>query len=79
VDCPFCHRLLYSRSHRACGYCGRDLPEECVFSPEEIEAIDAEQAEIAARRAAMKEAEEEERRTRQRNPSSAPMFFPPMA
>jgi hypothetical protein len=62
MDCPFCHRLLYSRSHRACGFCGRDLPPECLFSAEEITAIDAEQAEIAARRVAMKEAEEERRR-----------------
>ncbi len=47
MDCPNCKRLLYSRQHKHCGFCGAELPPGVVFSAEEIAAVQAEQQAIA--------------------------------
>jgi hypothetical protein len=68
MNCPHCDRLLYSRQHPRCGYCGGLLPEEMRLEPHEIDEIKAEIREIDARRAKSKEKEEEEREAvRRRN------------
>lgn len=64
MNCPACNRLLYSRSRKACGFCGAELPAEVMFSGEEIAAIRAEQAAIEVRRAREKAKEEEEMKER---------------
>lgn len=62
--CPKCNRLLYSRRHQACGFCGAVLPAELLFSEEEIKGVNAELAKIEEERLKeqlQKEAEEKQR------------------
>jgi hypothetical protein len=61
MNCPHCQRLLYSRSQKKCGYCGKELPAEVLFSEAEVEKIRAEQQAINHRRALAKTKEEEEK------------------
>lgn len=68
MNCPHCHRLLYSRQHPRCGYCGEPLPEGVRLEDHEIAEIKEEIREIDARRAKAKEKEEKEREAiRRRN------------
>ena len=62
MNCPSCKRLLYSRQHKNCGFCGAELPPEALFSQDEIAAIKTEQEAIAIRRAKAKAKDEEEKR-----------------
>jgi fructose-1,6-bisphosphatase/sedoheptulose 1,7-bisphosphatase-like protein len=62
MNCPNCHRLLYSRQHQNCGFCGAELPPGVVFSAAEIAAVQAEQQAIAVRRAQVRAKEEEAER-----------------
>jgi hypothetical protein len=62
MNCPSCNRLLYSRQHKTCGFCGAVLPPEFLLSDDEIAAIKIEQGAIAVRRAKAKAKEEEEKR-----------------
>ncbi|MBL6765040.1 MAG: hypothetical protein ISQ14_08790 [Verrucomicrobiae bacterium] len=62
MNCPSCNRLLYSRQHKTCGFCGSELPPEVLLSDDEVAAIKTEQAAIAIRRAKAKAKEEEEKR-----------------
>ena len=74
MKCPHCHRLLYSRQHPRCGYCGALLPEGVRLAGYEIDEMKAEIREIDARRAVAKEKEEierEERRRREQNLDTA--------
>ena len=64
VCCPYCERIIYSRQHRKCGYCGKELPSELLLSEAEIAQLKAEEAAIAERRAKAKAKEEEDRRKR---------------
>jgi hypothetical protein len=75
VKCPHCQRLLYSRRHKKCGFCGKELPPEVLFSEDEVEAIKAEQEDIAKRRAADKEEEEEKRKRGSGEGADVPMDF----
>lgn len=68
MNCPHCRRVLYSRQHPRCGFCGEPLPEEFRLAPHEIDEIKAEIREIDARRSRAKEKEAEEREAiRRRN------------
>src|SRR5689334_20375889 len=58
MNCPNCDRLLYSRQHKTCGFCGAELSSEVRLSDEEIAAMKAEQEAIAVRRAIAKAEEE---------------------
>jgi hypothetical protein len=40
MNCPHCQRLLYNRKLKSCGFCGEELPPECLFSEEELAKID---------------------------------------
>ena len=62
MDCPNCHRLIYSRQHKNCGYCGTALPAELLLTPAELAALKSEQREIDERLARMKAEEERERK-----------------
>jgi hypothetical protein len=66
MNCPHCHRVLYSRQHPRCGFCGEPLPDEFRLADHEIDDIKAEIREIDARRAKAKEAEEKEREAARR-------------
>ena len=33
--CPNCGSIIYSRRNKLCGVCGKPLPEDLLFSPEE--------------------------------------------
>lgn len=50
MNCPACHRPLYNRRLKACGYCGAVVPEELRFTPEEIAELDREAAELELKR-----------------------------
>lgn len=75
MNCPSCHRLLYSRRHKTCGFCGEKLPAEVLFTEEEIAAIDAEQKAMAIRRAKAKAKEEEEKKNQAAGDGG--MYIPP--
>ena len=77
MNCPHCHRLLYSRRHKKCGHCGGVLPPEVLFSEDEISAIKAEQEAIAMRRAKAKAKEEEEEKKR-KAAQDANSYMPPL-
>src|SRR6185503_3625129 len=32
TQCPACGSIVYSKRHKLCGVCGRELPEACRFS-----------------------------------------------
>ncbi len=74
MNCPHCHRLLYSRRRKTCGYCGGELPDEVRLSEDEITAMKIEQQAIETRRALAKEKDEEEKRRRS---SDSGGFLPP--
>lgn len=78
MDCPFCKRMLYSRQHEKCGYCGEALPEGFRLSEDEIQAIKSENKAIEERRLITKEREEAEReevRRKRRRRDPGPGFF----
>ncbi|MGO9535599.1 MAG: hypothetical protein ACLPYM_00630 [Limisphaerales bacterium] len=50
--CPYCNAPIYSRKNKICGVCEKPLPEELLFSDEQIAAL-------------KKEMEEEEKRTKE--------------
>ena len=39
--CPACSRKILSRRTKLCGYCGEPLPAELLFTPAEVEEIEA--------------------------------------
>jgi ssDNA-binding Zn-finger/Zn-ribbon topoisomerase 1 len=68
--CPKCNRLLYDRKHKKCGWCGADLPEELLFTKEEIDKMEKESAELEEQRRLRKireDKEKEERKCRDQN------------
>jgi hypothetical protein len=58
-ECPACHREIYSRKRKTCEFCDAELPEEMRLSPEQIEAMEKEIAEIQARHEQERERQEE--------------------
>jgi hypothetical protein len=34
--CPFCHSPIYSRKNKICGVCEKPLPEELLFSDQQV-------------------------------------------
>ena len=38
--CPSCHRDLYDRRSKSCGFCGAPIPASLQFTPEEIALLD---------------------------------------
>jgi hypothetical protein len=74
MNCPSCNRLLYSRTHKTCGFCGVELPPEVLFSDDEIAAIKAEQAALTVRRAKDKAKDEEDRK---KNAARDAASYPP--
>jgi hypothetical protein len=43
--CPSCDRAILSRRNPLCGFCQKPLPAELLFTPAEIEKIEAEERE----------------------------------
>ncbi len=75
MNCPHCQRLLYSRQHRTCGFCGGELPDECRLEDWQIAEMKAEQAAIAHRREIAKAKDEEEKRKQADNGASATVWL----
>ncbi|WP_435008676.1 hypothetical protein P12x_005883 [Tundrisphaera lichenicola] len=50
LRCPACNRPILSRRNARCGFCQEPLSTELIFSPEEVEAIEAEEKERALTR-----------------------------
>ena len=81
MNCPNCHKVLYSRQ-RPCEHCGAPLPEELRLPEDEIAKLKQEREEFDARLAKMrKEAaeDEEERKTRWGSFIPPPSLPPPGA
>jgi hypothetical protein len=57
--CPACSRKLLSRRNKLCGFCQSPLPAELLFTPGQVEAIEAEER---ARKLAFELRQEERRR-----------------
>ena len=66
MNCPHCQRLLYSRQHARCGYCGGQLPEGVRLAGHEVDEMKAEISEIDTRRAVAKAKEDREREEQRR-------------
>jgi hypothetical protein len=56
LRCPACDRAILSRRNSLCGFCQQPLPAELVFSPAEIERIEAEEKARAIARTLREEA-----------------------
>ena len=48
--CPACERTILSRRNKLCGFCREPLPAELLFTPAEVEAIEAAERERALAR-----------------------------
>ncbi len=76
--CPKCNRLVYSRRHKRCGFCGAELPAEFLFTQAELDVMAKAEAEAEQRRQlqkAQEQIEEQERRERQRGFSASYPFL----
>ena len=38
--CPHCESIIYSKRHKLCGVCGKELPAACRFTHEEVRRIE---------------------------------------
>ena len=65
-QCPKCHRDIYNRRNKSCGFCGMELPKEMLFTAEELLVIDQEEQEIKAQLLLKRAAREAEADKRQR-------------
>ena len=45
LHCPHCRERVYSRRNPLCSVCGHALPADVVYSPEALEAVEAEERE----------------------------------
>jgi hypothetical protein len=45
--CPACSRAILSRRNKLCSFCGNPLPAELLFTPAEVEKIEAAERERA--------------------------------
>ncbi len=59
-QCPSCHRILYNRRLKNCGFCGAPIPEELRFTAEEAAALDRKMAELEEQRRQRERAAESE-------------------
>jgi uncharacterized Zn finger protein (UPF0148 family) len=48
--CPACSRPILSRRNKLCSFCGKQLPPELLFTPAEVEKIEAAERERALAR-----------------------------
>ena len=48
--CPACSRAILSRRNKLCSFCGAPLPAELLFTPAEVEEIEAAERERALAR-----------------------------
>lgn len=39
--CPTCRRTILSRRNKLCGFCGKPIPQELLFTAAEVEVIEA--------------------------------------
>ena len=56
--CPSCNRMLYSRAHACCGWCGAALPEDCRMEGDRIDEMKEEIRAIQSGRLKAREEEE---------------------
>ncbi len=64
--CPQCKRLIYDRKHKKCGYCGAELPEDLLFTQEEVEKMNKELTELEEQHRKLRIKKENEEKERQR-------------
>jgi NMD protein affecting ribosome stability and mRNA decay len=57
--CPACSRAILSRRNKLCSFCGSALPAELLFTPAEVEKIEAAERERALARKRREEEREE--------------------
>lgn len=62
MKCPACQRSILTRRSGVCSFCGVPLPSELRLTPEQLQAIEAEERELARRRKQREEREERERK-----------------
>ena len=56
--CPQCNRFLYDRRRKNCGWCGAQLPEELLFTKEELEKLNQEMTQLQDERRQLKAKED---------------------
>jgi hypothetical protein len=74
-NCPSCHRVLYNRRLKNCGFCGAPIPESLRFTPEEIAALDGKMAELEEQRRQRQLAADQEDEARKRDSADPGLFF----
>jgi hypothetical protein len=62
--CPACGRTILSRRTKLCGFCREPLPAELLFTPAEVEEIEADERERALARKLREEERVKEYKTR---------------
>ncbi len=75
MNCPHCDRILYSRQHKTCGFCGVELPAEYLLSQTEMAQLKTEQQALAERRVIAKEKDEEDKK---RQTAKSEIYMPPI-
>lgn len=75
MNCPHCQRVLYSRQHPRCGYCGGELPADLLLPAHEVDEMKAEMREIEGRRQEAKAKEEEAEKQRRKDDGAAVVFI----
>lgn len=71
--CPSCHRILYNRRLKNCGFCQAEIPDELRFSDEEIRRLDAIAEQLKEEREKREAEKEEERKAFQNRQGSTSM------
>lgn len=75
MNCPHCDRLLYSRQHKVCGFCGGELSEEFLLAEHEVAEL-KDEMKVIGERMARDKAKEEERNKRRSGDGGGD--FPPI-
>jgi hypothetical protein len=70
--CPACGRTILSRRNKLCDFCREPLPAELLFTPAEVEGIEAAERERALDRKLREEERVKEFKTR--NPPFGPDY-----
>lgn len=76
MNCPFCDAVVSSRRSGKCGVCGKDLPEDCLFTPEQKAGIEEQMKLLAQRHRAAQDHMDRTTEHAHGGPFRPPRFYP---
>ena len=62
IQCPKCSRVLYSRRHKLCGFCGAAVPAELLLTPVDLAAMEEADARLKNELATLKKGRDQAER-----------------